>query len=104
MCSITWLIVSLDKKNCEMVGLMPVTSNEISDTIGTKIGDVAGNDLAGVIASVNNANQRSIRTNKNYNEGFVRRRKLYNYTVANNNEYRGIEIFIPLNKIFSFSD
>ena len=39
---------------------MPDTSNEISDIIGTKIGDVAGHDLAGVIASVNNANQQSI--------------------------------------------
>ena len=43
-------------KNCEMVGLIPDTSNDISDTIGTKIGDIAGYDLAGVIASVNHAN------------------------------------------------
>ena len=70
------------QKNGEMVGFMPDTNNEISDTIGTKIGDIAGNDSAGVISSVNNNNQRSIRTNENYNEGFVRRRKLYNYTVA----------------------
>ena len=99
MCSITWLIVSLDK-NGEMVGLIADTSNKISDTITTKIGDVAGIDLVEVIASVNIANQRSIRTNKNYNEGFVRRRKLYNYTVANNNDYREIELFILLNRIF----
>ena len=35
---------------------MPDTNNEISDTIGTKLGDIAGNDLGGVIASVNIAN------------------------------------------------
>ena len=52
-------------KNGEMVGFILDTSNDISDTIGTKIGDVAGNDLAGVIASVNHANQRSITTNEN---------------------------------------
>ena len=88
----------------EMVGFIADTSDEISDTIGTKIGDVAGNDLAGIIASFNHANQRSIRTNENYNEGFVRRRKLYNYTVVNNNDFREIELFIPLNRIFSFCD
>ena len=74
-------------KYVEMLGFIADTSNEISDTIGTKIGDIAGNDLAGVIASVNHANQRSIRTNENYNEGFVRSRKLNNYTVANNNDF-----------------
>ena len=91
-------------QNKQLCGFIADTSNEISDTIGTKLGDVAGNDLAGVIASVNHANQRIIRTNKNYNEGFVRRRKLYNYTVANNNDYREIELFIPLNRIFYFCD
>ena len=60
--------------------------------------------MAVVIASVNHANQRSIRSNENYNEGFVRRRKLYNYTVANNNDFREVELFIPLNRIFSFCD
>ena len=73
-------------QNGQLCGYILDTSNEISDTIGTKIGDVAGNDLVGVIASVHNANQRSIRTNENYNEGFVRRSKLSNYTIANNNE------------------
>ena len=87
-------------KNGEMVGFIADRCNEISDTIGSKIGNVAGNDLAGVIASVTNNNQRSIRTNENYNEGVVKRRKLYNYTVANNNDYREIELFIPLNRIF----
>ena len=71
-------------KNGKIVGFILDNINEISDTIGTKIGDVACNDLTGVIPSVNHANQRSIRTNENYIEGFVRRRKLYNYTVANN--------------------
>ena len=50
-----------------MLGYIPDNSSEITDIIGTKIGDVAANDLAGVIASVNNANQKIISTNKNYN-------------------------------------
>ena len=89
-------------QNGELCGFIPDTSNEISDTIGTKLGDIAGNDSAGVIASVNHANQRNIRTNEKYNEGFVKRRKLYYYTVANNNDYKEIELFIPLNRIFFF--
>ena len=80
-------------QNGPLCGFIPDTSNEIFDIIGPKIGDVAGNDLLGVIASVNHANQRSIITNENYNEGFVRRIKLYNYTVANNNDFREIEVF-----------
>ena len=60
--------------------------------------------MAEVIASVNNNSQRSIRTNENYNEGFLKPRKLYNYTVANNNDFREIELFIPFNRIFSFCD
>ena len=88
----------------ELVGFIPDTSSEISDTIGTRQGNVVGVDATAVIASVNNANQRNIQTNENYNDGFVRRRKLYNYTVAANDDYRDIELFIPLNKIFSFCD
>ena len=30
----------------------------------------------------------------------MRRRKLYNYTIANDYEYRELELFIPLNRIF----
>ena len=55
-------------QNGQLCGFIAYTSNEISDTIWSRIGDVAGNDVAGVIASVNHANQRSIRTNENYNE------------------------------------
>ena len=88
----------------ELVGFIPDTSSEISDTIGTRQGNVAGANAAAVNASVNNANQRNIQTNENYNEGFVRRRKLYNYTVAANDNYRDIELFIPLQKNFSFCD
>ena len=64
------------EKNGEMVGFIPDSSNEISDTIVSKIGDVVGNDLAGVIATVNNANQRNIRITENFNEGFVKKKTL----------------------------
>ena len=92
------------QKNGEIVGFIPDNSNEICDTIGTKVGDIAGNDLAGVIASVNNDNRISIWTNENYIEWFVRRINFYNYTIENNNEYRELVLLIPLNRIFSFCD
>ena len=91
-------------QNSELVGFIPDTSSEISDTIGTRQGNAVGVDAAAVIASVNHANQRNIQTNENYNNGFVRRRKLYNYTVAANDDFRKLEMFIPLTRIFSFCD
>ena len=33
-----------------------------------------------------------------------RRKKLYNYTVAADDDYRDIEMFIPLNRLFSFCE
>ena len=44
-------------QNGELVGFIPDTSSEITDTIGTRQGNVVGADAAAVIASVNNANQ-----------------------------------------------
>ena len=91
-------------RNGELVRYIPDTSSEISDTIGTRQGNVVGADAAAVIASINNANQRNIQTNENYNNGFVKRRKLYNYTVAGNDDFRDLEMFIHLTRIFSFCD
>ena len=91
-------------QNGKLVGFIPDTSSEISDTISAKQGNVVGADAAAAIASVNNANQRNIQTNENYNNGFVRRKKLYNYTVAGNDDFRDIEMFIPLTRIFTFCD
>ena len=34
-------------------------------------------------------------------KGLIKRRKLYNYTIAANDEYREVEIFVSLNRIFS---
>ena len=58
-------------QNGEYVAFIPDTSSEISNTIETKHGNVVGADAAAVIASVKNANQRNIQTNKNYNNRFV---------------------------------
>jgi hypothetical protein len=91
-------------QNGELVGFIPDTSGEVSDTVGTRQGDLAGADAAAIIASANNAAQRNVRASGDYNDGFVRRRKLYNYTVANNDDFRELEMFIPLNRIFSFCD
>ena len=87
-------------KNGEMVGFIANTSNEISDNIGSRINDIAGNDVAGIVANVINANQRNIRINENFNEGFVNRKRLYNYTVAANDNFREIILYISLNRIF----
>ena len=91
-------------QNGELVGIIPDTSSEVSDTIGKRQGNVAGADAVAVVASVNNANQRNIQSNGNYNNGFVRRRKLYNYTIAANDDFREIEMFIILSRIFPFCD
>ena len=88
------------KRSGELCGYIPDTSFEISDTIGTGLGNVDIADVPAVIGSINNNNQRNIRTNEYYNEGFVMRRKLFNYTVAANDDYRDIELFIPKNRIF----
>ena len=90
------------KRSGALCGFIPNTSSEISDTIGTRLGNVDGADVAAVLGSFNNANQRNVQTNTNYNEGFVKRRRLYNYTIAANDDYRDIELFIPLNRIFFF--
>ena len=87
-------------QNGELVGCIPDTNSKISDTIGRRHGNVVGADVAAVIASVNNANQRNIQTNDNYNNGFVRKKKLYNYTVAANDDFREVKMFITLIRIF----
>ena len=65
-------------QNKNLVGFIPDTSSKISDTIRTTQGNVVEADAAAVIANVYYANQRNIQTNKNYNNGFVRRK---NYTI-----------------------
>ena len=87
-----------------LVGFIPDTSSEVSDLIGRRVGDIAGNDVTAIIANVNHANQRNVQANKIFNEGFIRRRKLYNYTVAVNDDFKDLDVFILLNRIFSFCD
>jgi len=89
-------------QNGELVGYIPDTSDEINDTIGNRQGDVGGADVAAVIGSVNANANKVIKYNSNYNLGFTRRMKLYNRGVWDNDTYREIELFIPLNRIFSF--
>ena len=86
----------------ESLGFIPDTSDNVSDSIGNRTGDFAGADVAAIIASGNNADNRVVQINNNFNKGFVRRKKLYNYTVAANDNFREGEIFIPLNRIFGF--
>ena len=85
-----------------LIGFIPDTSSEVSDSIGRRIGNIAGNDINAIVANVNHVNQRNVQANENYNEGFIRRRKLYNYTVAANDDFRNLDVFIQLNRIFSF--
>ena len=50
---------------------IPNTSSEISDTKGTRLGNVDGANVPAVFWSFNKSNQRNIQTNENYNERFV---------------------------------
>ena len=92
------------KRSGALSGFIPDTSSEISDTIGTRLGNVDGADVAAVLGSLNNENQRNVQTHANFIVVFVKRRRLYNYTIAADDDYRDIELFIPLNRIFSFCD
>jgi hypothetical protein len=47
--------------NGESLGFIPDTSNAISDTIGDRQGDMAGNDVAAVILSTNNVNNKIVK-------------------------------------------
>ena len=85
-----------------LFGFIPDTSSEVSDSIGRRIGYLTGNDVNAIFGNVNYANQRKVQANENYNEGFIRRRKLYNYTVAANDVFRVLDVFIPLNRNFHF--
>jgi hypothetical protein len=87
----------------EAVGFIPDTSADISEIIGTRTGEIAGADIAAVVASVNHANSRNVLISRTYNEGFVRRKNLLNYTVAANDDFREGDILIPLNHIFGFA-
>ena len=88
----------------EAVGFIPDTSTEISEILGTRVGDVAGADAAS-----SSRYPRTTRTTAmlmcqiRYNEGFVTRKSLYNYTVAANDDYREGDVLIPLNHIFGFA-
>ncbi len=86
------------------VGFLPDSSNVVSETIGSRIGTIAGADAAGVITSVNHNDNRGVKYNNDFNEGFSKRKELYNYNVAANNDFREIEMFIPLNRIFGFCE
>lgn len=86
----------------QRVGFIPDTSGVVSDTIGNRQGDYDGVDVAALIGSGNNVNNRIVRINNDYNEGFVRRKKLYNYTVAGNDNFREGELFIPLYHLFGY--
>ena len=47
--------VDTKEQNGELFGFIPDSSNEVNDTIGIRQGDVAGADVAAVVASTNNA-------------------------------------------------
>ena len=50
-----------------LVGFIPDTSSEVSNSIGRRVGDIAGNNVNAHIANVNHANQRNVHANENFN-------------------------------------
>ncbi len=81
-------------KNGESVGFIPDTGNAglaVDLPTATAIG---GADFGHVTSTVTN--------NNNFNSGFLRRKNLYNYTVADDATMRDVEIFVPFNLIFGF--
>ena len=87
-----------------LVGFISDTSLEVSYSIGRRVGDIASNDVNAIVANVNHANQRNGQTNENFNKGFMRRQKLYNYTVTANDDFKDLNVIIPLNRIILFCD
>jgi len=88
----------------EIEGFIPDTGNgSASDTIASTPTFIAGvvDDGAGIVNTLSN---KLLSKNVNYNEGFERRLKIYNYRVANDNDVRYAEVFIPLKSIFSFCE
>lgn len=79
----------------EMLGFIPDTGAGVADTKPTLNPDVAAN--AAVVANFSTINP-------NYNEGYAKRKKLYNYTVAADATIRYYEIFYPLSALFSFCE
>ena len=86
----------------ELEGFIPDTGNGVaSDTLintPTFLPNAVA-DGAGIVETLSN---KGIFLNSNYNVGFERRLKLYNYTVAGDNDVRHAEVFIPLKSIFGF--
>ena len=48
------------KRSGDLCGFIPDTSSEISDTIGTRLGNVDGVDVQAVLGLLNNANKRNV--------------------------------------------
>jgi hypothetical protein len=88
----------------DIEGFIPDTGNgTASDVISNTPTFVAGGvgDGAGIVDSLSN---KSLTKNTNYNEGFEKRLRIYNYRLAHDNDVRYAEAFIPLKSIFSFCD
>ena len=105
VCDIFNLMCDSDfrNQNGELMETIFDTSSEANDSIGNRSGDIDGADVNAIKASANVAANKIVRKNKNYNEGFARRMELYNnHKTFANNEYRTVEIFVPLNRLFQF--
>ena len=47
-----------------LVGFIQDTYSEVSDSIGRRVRDIAGNDVNAIVANVNQANQRNVQANE----------------------------------------
>lgn len=82
-----------------LAGFIPDTSSAADDN---PISHFKFNAAPANIGATADSSAVTTVPNVNYNEGYHKRKTLYNYTIANDNIIREIEVFIPLSAIFGF--
>ena len=87
-----------------LCGFIPDTSQQANEIIGTRQGaNIAANAAVDVVVTaVNLPANKNIKVSNTYNAGYARRKFIYNYTVAADDGFREVELFVPLNRIFGF--
>ena len=80
---------------------IPDTSSNASSVIG-RTPTVTAAQVGAAADIVTNLSNKAITIDSSFNEGYMKRKNLYNYTVATHNTRRDITFFVPLNRLFHF--